>query len=193
MKTRPLWWWPSARRGSIRRSRPTCSPSARLAVVHKVVRMPNQSLFVFAEGLERVKVTEYTQLHAVHARHGGDHPRDHRLPRIRADRSAAAQRADAVPADRRRLADLVGRAVHRRRQHRRCRPHGRLHRLVAAVALDPRQAGRAGDARRSASAWRRSTSTWPRSWKFSNCATRFRAKCRTGCSRRSASTTCASR
>src|ERR1035441_1915967 len=33
-----------------------------LAVVHKVVRMPNQSLFVFAEGLERVKVTEYTQL-----------------------------------------------------------------------------------------------------------------------------------
>ncbi len=33
-----------------------------LAVVHKVVRMPNQSLFVFAEGLERVKVVEYTQL-----------------------------------------------------------------------------------------------------------------------------------
>src|SRR5271165_6313305 len=33
-----------------------------LAVVHKVVRMPNQSLFVFAEGLERVKVMDYTQL-----------------------------------------------------------------------------------------------------------------------------------
>jgi ATP-dependent Lon protease len=33
-----------------------------LAVVHKVVRMPNQSLFVFAEGLERVKVGEYAQL-----------------------------------------------------------------------------------------------------------------------------------
>ncbi len=33
-----------------------------LAVVHKVVRMPNQSLFVFAEGLERVKVAEYSQL-----------------------------------------------------------------------------------------------------------------------------------
>ncbi len=33
-----------------------------LAVVHKVVRMPNQSLFVFAEGLERVKVSEYSQL-----------------------------------------------------------------------------------------------------------------------------------
>src|SRR3954447_20518939 len=33
-----------------------------VAVVHKVVKMPNQSLFVFAEGLERVRVDEYTQL-----------------------------------------------------------------------------------------------------------------------------------
>ncbi len=33
-----------------------------LAVVHKVVKMPNQSLFVFAEGLERVRVDEYLQL-----------------------------------------------------------------------------------------------------------------------------------
>ncbi len=33
-----------------------------LAVVHKVVKMPNQSLFVFAEGLERVHVQEYSQL-----------------------------------------------------------------------------------------------------------------------------------
>jgi ATP-dependent Lon protease len=33
-----------------------------LAVVHKVVKMPNQSLFVFAEGLERVKLTEFAQL-----------------------------------------------------------------------------------------------------------------------------------
>src|SRR6185312_1801205 len=33
-----------------------------LAVVHKVVKMPNQSLFVFAEGLERVRLTEFTQL-----------------------------------------------------------------------------------------------------------------------------------
>src|SRR5215475_5133011 len=33
-----------------------------LAVVHKVVKMPNQSLFVFAEGLDRVRLTEFTQL-----------------------------------------------------------------------------------------------------------------------------------
>ena len=32
------------------------------AVVHKVVKMPNQSLFVFAEGLERVRLDEFTQL-----------------------------------------------------------------------------------------------------------------------------------
>src|SRR5229473_8688053 len=32
------------------------------AIVHKVVKMPNQSLFVFAEGLERVRVGEFTQL-----------------------------------------------------------------------------------------------------------------------------------
>src|SRR5499427_2943490 len=33
-----------------------------LAVVHKVVKMPNQSLFVFAEGLERVRLSEFSQL-----------------------------------------------------------------------------------------------------------------------------------
>src|SRR5437763_14077073 len=33
-----------------------------LAVVHKVVKMPNQSLFVFAEGLKRMRLVEFTQL-----------------------------------------------------------------------------------------------------------------------------------
>src|SRR5437588_8133042 len=33
-----------------------------LAVVHKVVKMPNQSLFVFAEGLDRVRLRDFTQL-----------------------------------------------------------------------------------------------------------------------------------
>src|ERR1700693_4796014 len=33
-----------------------------LAVVHKVVKMPNQSLFVFAEGLERVRLKDFAQL-----------------------------------------------------------------------------------------------------------------------------------
>src|SRR5947208_9963207 len=33
-----------------------------LATVHKVVKMPNQSLFVFTEGVERVHVRDYSQL-----------------------------------------------------------------------------------------------------------------------------------
>src|SRR5271157_3447798 len=33
-----------------------------LATVHKVVKMPNQSLFVCTEGLERVRMTDYLQL-----------------------------------------------------------------------------------------------------------------------------------
>ncbi len=33
-----------------------------LATIHKVVKMPNQSLFVFTEGTERVRIKEYTQL-----------------------------------------------------------------------------------------------------------------------------------
>src|SRR5437870_12533651 len=32
-----------------------------LATVHKVVKMPNQSLFVFTEGTERVKIRNYAQ------------------------------------------------------------------------------------------------------------------------------------
>ncbi|MBI4465114.1 MAG: endopeptidase La, partial [Acidobacteria bacterium] len=33
-----------------------------LALVHKVIRMPNESLFVFAEGVVRIRVTGYTQV-----------------------------------------------------------------------------------------------------------------------------------
>ncbi len=33
-----------------------------VATVHKVVKMPNQSLFVFTEGVERVRLSEFTQL-----------------------------------------------------------------------------------------------------------------------------------
>ena len=37
-------------------------PMGTLATVHKVVKMPNQSLFVFAEGVERVRMTEFSQV-----------------------------------------------------------------------------------------------------------------------------------
>ena len=32
-----------------------------LALVHKIIRMPNQSLFIFVEGLERIRIREYAQ------------------------------------------------------------------------------------------------------------------------------------
>jgi ATP-dependent Lon protease len=64
-----------------------------LAVVHKVVKMPNQSLFVFAEGLERVRLADFAQLSPVHARARHHHSRDHSAQGFR-NRSAAAQRAD---------------------------------------------------------------------------------------------------
>ena len=36
------------------------------ATVHKVVKMPNQSLFVFTEGNERVRLGEFAQTYAVY-------------------------------------------------------------------------------------------------------------------------------
>ncbi len=78
------------------------------AVVHKVVKMPNQSLFVFAEGLERVRLGEFTQLqpfmNALLPSAAGRNP----ASRDFGSRSFAAQRADFVPADCCRIADTVG-------------------------------------------------------------------------------------
>ena len=75
-----------------------------LAVVHKVVKMPNQSLFVFAEGSGAGAVGGVFAVVAFHARPGGDDRGDDSAEGLR-DRGAAAQRADPVPADRGRLAD----------------------------------------------------------------------------------------
>ena len=49
------------RRGWIRPQPTDLYTVGTSAVVHKVVKMPNQSLFVFAEGLERVELGEFTQ------------------------------------------------------------------------------------------------------------------------------------
>ncbi|MBI3664687.1 MAG: endopeptidase La [Acidobacteria bacterium] len=35
-------------------------PVGSVAVIHKVIRMPNQSLFIFCEGISRMRVVEYT-------------------------------------------------------------------------------------------------------------------------------------
>ena len=35
---------------------------ATLAIIHKIIPMPNKSLFIFAEGLRRIRLTKYTQV-----------------------------------------------------------------------------------------------------------------------------------
>ena len=65
-----------------------------LATVHKVVKMPNQSLFVFTEGTERVRLGEFSQIEpfmmasveTVAESAGAEEP---------CDRGAAAQCGDA--------------------------------------------------------------------------------------------------
>ena len=52
---------PSSIRGWMRPSRRTCTTVGTLATVHKVVRMPNQSRFVFTEGVERVRLVRFVQ------------------------------------------------------------------------------------------------------------------------------------
>ena len=76
------------------------------AVVHKVVKMPNQSLFVFAEGLERVRLGEFSQLQPFMSATITCHPGGGCAGRDLRNRSSAAQRPDAVPADRCRIADV---------------------------------------------------------------------------------------
>ena len=44
------------------RNRPICISVGTLAVVHKVVKMPNQSLFVFAEGWSECALADFAQL-----------------------------------------------------------------------------------------------------------------------------------
>ena len=87
-----------------------------LAVVHKVVKMPNQSLFVFAEGLERVRLADFAQLTPFMRARVTTIPEIDSAEGFR-NRSAAAQCADSVPADRGRFADAVRRTLHGRHEH----------------------------------------------------------------------------
>ena len=117
------------------------------AVVHKVVKMPNQSLFVFAEGLERVRLGEFTQLTPFMSAHYSALPE-----------GATPLATSEIEALQRNVLTLfqqivagsptsVGRTFDRGDEHRRTRPPGGLHRIVVAVAVHARQAGHAGDSR----------------------------------------------
>ena len=110
-----------------------------LATVHKVVRMPNQSRFVFTEGVARVRLLRYVQTEPfmmAEIEELEDAQPESNVQR----RSAGAQRDRAVPADRLRVADALRRTAHHRRQYRGPGPAGRLCRLIAAVPDHRRQA-----------------------------------------------------
>ena len=62
MRKRRFWWW---RSGDARLDTPEGGDLHNVgtrATVHKVVKMPNQSLFVFTEGNERVRLGDFTQI-----------------------------------------------------------------------------------------------------------------------------------
>jgi hypothetical protein len=108
-----------------------------LATIHKVVKMPNQSLFVFTEGTERVRLSHFEQstpfLTAEYETISDPEPE--KTPEME-----ALQRNVVFAHTERRPADHCP-------EHRRAEPSGGLHRFVAAVFDDYGQAGAAGDHR----------------------------------------------
>jgi len=162
-----------------------------LAVVHKVVKMPNQSLFVFAEGLERVRLVEFTQLTPfMHAR-------------VETVPESIPPKSSEVEALQRNVLTLFQQIV---------AGSPTLSDELSTVAMNIEEPGRLVDSlpplcRRSlhqtnrtpskpptsAFAWKKSISTWRRSLKSSNCATRSSPRCKTASSRANASITSASR
>ena len=162
------------------------------AVVHKVVKMPNQSLFVFAEGLERIELGEFTQLTPFMSAHYSALPE-----------GTAPIATSEIEALQRNVLTLFQQIV---------AGSPTLSDELSTVAMNIDEPGRLVDFIASSlpslstpisrtrwrpwtsmCAWKRSINIWRRNSKSSNCATRFKVKCRTACSRRNASTTCASR
>jgi len=162
-----------------------------LAVVHKVVKMPNQSLFVFAEGLERVRLADFAQLSPfMRARvtpvPETIPPKDSEIEALQRNVLTLFQQIVAGSPT---LSDELSTVAMNIEEP------GRLVDFIASSlpslsTADKQETLETSDVR---GGWEKSISTWPRNWKCSNCATRSSRKCRIGCSRRSASTTCASR
>ncbi len=162
-----------------------------LAVVHKVVKMPNQSLFVFAEGLERVRLGEFTQLTPFMLAYS--EPVPEAIPPQSSELEALQRNVltlfQQIVAGSPTLSDELSTVAMNIDEP------GRLVDFIASTL--PRSPPRTSRTRwrppTCECVWRKSIIIWRESWKSSNCATRFSRKCKTGCSRRSANITCASR
>ena len=110
-----------------------------LATVHKVVRMPNQSRFVFTEGVERVRLLRYVQTEPF------------MIAEVETVEDIEPETTSSVEALVRNVvgqfqqivtesANALRRTAHHRRQYRGAQPPGRLCRLLAAVPHHRRQA-----------------------------------------------------
>ena len=120
-----------------------CTIVGTLATVHKVVRMPNQSRFVFTEGVERVRLLRYVQTEPFMIaevetrRRSSNRQAPHRSKRWCATWSASSSRSSP---NRPRLSDEL---ADDRGQHRGSQPAGGLCRFLAAISYHRRQAGAA--------------------------------------------------
>ena len=162
-----------------------------LATVHKVVKMPNQSLFVFTEGTERVKLAEFSQIEPFMTASVEVGPKFIRRRTLRNEalqRNVLTQFQQIVTASPTLSDELQTIAMN-------IDEPGRLVDFIASslpflATTDKQELLETPDVAR---AWSGSTSIWQKKLKCSSCATRSRPKCRTRCSSRSGTTTCASR
>jgi Lon protease-like protein len=159
-----------------------------LATVHKVVKMPNQSLFVFTEGTERVRLGEFSSIEPFMVATVETVPEvpAPKNPAVEAlQRNVVTQFQQIVTASPTLSDELQTIAMN-------IDEPGRLVSLPLLCRFLPPPTSRSCSRPRT---WRRgwsaSTSTSPKNSKSSSCATRSRPKCRIRYSSRSATTTCA--
>ena len=119
-----------------------------VAFVHKIIKLPSQSLFIFVEGLQRIASGEVIQHGALPARPrqaASGHRAGGKAVRFR---GPGAQRDHAVPAGGSALAHAFRRPADRGHEYRRSAPPDRLH---------CRQPARRSPRPRNRSSWRVST------------------------------------
>jgi ATP-dependent Lon protease len=161
-----------------------------LATVHKVVKMPNQSLFVFTEGTERVKLGEFSQIEPFltasvetdcRRRSGAGSELEAILRNVHSEFQAIVTASPTLSDELQTIALNI-------------EEPGRLVDFIASslpflATTDKQELLETPDV---AARLERINRISPKSWKCSSCATRSSRKSRTRCSSRSATTTCAS-
>ena len=107
------------------------------ATVHKVVKMPNQSLFVFTEGNERVRLGTFTQISPFMV---AEAETIAEIEPVESPETEALQRnvVSQFPTDCYVVADPFGRSADNRYQYRRAWAAGGLYRFIAAFSDDDR-------------------------------------------------------